>query len=113
MDDIQAPRVYVDDMFADPSWGKWAGGGHLTGDSDEALHAMAAKLGLRRSWFQTKPGRPWLNHYDLTKGKRFQAIRLGAVPINWREAGLQAHAARDRALQEAEIVLPVSAPATS
>jgi len=58
---------------------------HLFADIQEELHEFAAKLGLRRSYFQ--PGRPrsdgspsphW--HFDLTVGKRQQAIRLGASP---------------------------------
>jgi hypothetical protein len=63
---------------------------HLTADTQEELHAFAARLGLRRDWFQ--PGRPrgdgtpspfW--HYDVTAGKRTQAIRMGAVPTAWRD----------------------------
>jgi len=42
--------------------------------------AARRKLGLRRRWFQYRPGSA--PHYDLTKGKRFQAIRLGAVEID-------------------------------
>ena len=58
---------------------------HLFADTQEELHQFAAQLGLRRSYFQ--PGRPrsdgspsphW--HFDLTVGKRQQAIRLGASP---------------------------------
>jgi hypothetical protein len=51
---------------------------------------------LWRAWFQdpTRTGKPratpgsraaenW--HYDLTVGKRAQAVRLGAVPVTWRD----------------------------
>ncbi|MGI8715634.1 MAG: DUF4031 domain-containing protein [Solirubrobacteraceae bacterium] len=78
--------VYVDDGFVDGAWGVWAGGGHLQADTLEELHAMAAQLGLRRTWFQSKPGKPWHDHYDLTQSKREQAIRLGAIAVGWREA---------------------------
>jgi hypothetical protein len=78
--------VYVDDGFVDGDWGFWTGGGHMQADTLEELHAMAAQLGLRRLWFQSKPSRPWHDHYDLTQSKREQAIRLGVVPISWREA---------------------------
>jgi hypothetical protein len=71
--------VYADDAFTHGDWGKWTGGGHLQADTVEELHAFAAKLGLRRAWFQSKTGRPEMDHYDLTKGKRFQALKLGAV----------------------------------
>jgi hypothetical protein len=81
-----AVSVYVDDGFVDGDWGRWSGGGHMQADSLEELHEMADQLGLRRSWFQSKPGKPWHDHYDLTRGKREQAISLGAVPVTWREA---------------------------
>lgn len=77
--------VYVDDAFSG-DWGKWTGGGHMQADSLDELHAFAARLGLKRSWFQTKPGRPDHDHYDLTRGKRARAIALGAVDETWRDA---------------------------
>lgn len=43
------------------------------------LHQMAARLGLRRCWFQNTPGHP---HYDLTPGKRTQALRFGAHAVS-------------------------------
>ncbi len=63
---------------------------HLFADSQDELHAFAARLGLRRSYFQ--PGRPlggkpspfW--HYDVTAGKRMRAIQLGAMPVGRRES---------------------------
>ena len=63
---------------------------HLFADSQEELHAFAEQLGLQRSYFQPgKPlgGRPspfW--HYDVTAGKRAQAIALGAVEVGARDA---------------------------
>lgn len=81
--------VYVDDAFVEGDWGKWSGGGHMQADTPEELHAFADRLGLKRSWFQTKPGRPWHDHYDLTRGKREQAIRLGAVAETWRAAAMR------------------------
>jgi hypothetical protein len=78
--------VYVDDGFVEGDWESWTGGGHMQADTIEELHAMAEQLGLRRSWFQSKPDKPWHDHYDLTRSKRNQAIRLGAVSLTWREA---------------------------
>jgi hypothetical protein len=76
---------------------------HLTADTQEELHEFAARLGLKRSYFQ--PGKPlggkpspfW--HYDLTAGKRAQAVRLGAVEVSAREmpALMRARAARRQA----------------
>ncbi len=47
---------------------------------------MAERLGLKRTWFQSKPGKPWHDHYDLTRARRELAIRLGVTPVTWREA---------------------------
>lgn len=76
----RSTAVYIDDAFVGSDWGKWSGGGHLQADTTEALHTFAAKLGLRREWFQSRPGRPERDHYDLTASKRDEAILLGAIP---------------------------------
>ena len=73
-------RVYVDDAFVGGDWGMFSGGGHLQADTLDDLHAFAARLGLKREWFQSKPGRPDKDHYDLTRKRRDQAILLGAIP---------------------------------
>ena len=82
---VGLPRVYVDDAFVSGDWGIWTGGGHLQADTPEALHAFAARLGLRREWFQSRPGRPDRDHYDLTQTKRVQAIEMGAIPETVRD----------------------------
>ena len=64
--------------------------------SDDELHAFAARLGLRRQWFQTNPKRPgdrYSNHYGLTPRRRERALQLGAKFVPGRE---QARAARAR-----------------
>lgn len=43
------------------------------------LHEFAGRLGLRREWFQSKPGRAENDHYDLTDAGRELAIELGAI----------------------------------
>jgi hypothetical protein len=103
--------VYVDDASIPATAGRnssrWS---HLFADSQEELHTFAAQLGLRREWFQ--PGSPvagqpspfW--HYDVTAGKRAQAIRLGATPVPWRDS---ARIIRDRETRSAEASCP-SAP---
>jgi hypothetical protein len=77
--------VYVDDARIGARVGRlsarWS---HLFADTPDELHAFAARLGLRRAWFQDKPHGRW--HYDVTDSKRTQAIRLGATPVTWREA---------------------------
>lgn len=78
--------VYVDHAFAVGDWGRWSGGGHLQADTLDELHDFAARIGMRREWFQTKPGRPENDHYDLTRTLRERAISLGAMPED-RRAG--------------------------
>jgi hypothetical protein len=85
-DPVYVVSVYVDDGFVEGDWSFWTGGGHMQADTLEELHAMADRLGLKRSWFQSRRGKPWHDHYDLTRAKRDQAIRLGAIPVTWREA---------------------------
>lgn len=46
---------------------------------EDALHALAAKIGMRRAWFQAKPGFP---HYDLVPTKRAAAVALGAKEVS-------------------------------
>lgn len=48
---------------------------HMIADTEDELHAMAARLGLLRDWYQG-------NHYDLTPTKRGLAIQFGAVACN-------------------------------
>lgn len=72
--------VYVDDAFVHGDWGRWTGGGHLQADTLDELRAFAQAIGLKREWFQDRPGRPERAHYDLTAGKRDEAILAGAIP---------------------------------
>jgi hypothetical protein len=71
--------VYIDHAFAYGEWGRWSGGGHLQADTTDELHAFAERLGLRREWFQSRPGRPENDHYDLTQAGRARALELGAI----------------------------------
>jgi hypothetical protein len=83
--------VYVDELFtATPRIAqvryhgmRWC---HLTADTLDELHEFAAKLGLKREWFQGHHRNPAFWHYDLTANKRVQAVRLGAKELTWREA---------------------------
>ena len=91
--------VYVDDARIPARVGRlsstWS---HLFADTQDELHEFASRLGLRRSWFQdpTKTGKPFKAkpgsraaqnwHYDVTEGKRRQAVALGAVEVSSREA---------------------------
>ena len=77
-------------VFVEGDWGRWTGGGHMQADTLEELHAMADRLGLRRAWFQTKPGKPWHDHYDLTRQLREQAIPAGRRPGHLAPGGAAA-----------------------
>ncbi len=80
--------VYIDHAFAGGDWGRWSGGGHLQADALDELHAFAVRLGMRQQWFQSKPGRPENDHYDLTRERRELAIELGAISED-RRAGIK------------------------
>lgn len=87
--------VYVDNVripaTVGPYTARWS---HLTADTRDELHTFAARLGLKRAWFQEpkgingKPPKPgsysaecW--HYDVTDRVRRHAIKLGAIPVHW------------------------------
>lgn len=55
---------------------------HMAADTLDELHAMADRLGLRRQWFQDKPGHP---HYDLSPAMRQRAVALGAIEVTARQ----------------------------
>lgn len=68
--------VYVDEAIWPWRGRRWA---HLMADSLEELHAFAAQLGLKRAWFQAKPG--GAAHYDVTDTVRLKALKLGAMGL--------------------------------
>ena len=80
--------VYLDDWRQPARLGpvddRWS---HLVADTDDELHAFAARLGMRREWFQHKAGRPHQAHYDVPERARREALDLGAVPVTWRQVG--------------------------
>lgn len=57
---------------------------HLIADTEEELHAMAAKVGMKRSWFQ-KGGRAEMPHYDLVASRRKKAVEFGAIEIERKQ----------------------------
>lgn len=75
--------IYVDDM-AIHGWGKNVKSCHLLAipPDDPELHNLAAKIGLRRSWFQGNASWP---HYDLKGGMRQRAISAGVTAIDSKE----------------------------
>lgn len=73
--------VYVDDMKA--KYGRMTMC-HMVADTDEELHAMAARIGVARKWHQ-KPGTPH-SHYDVCVSMRAKAVTFGAIEVD--RAGL-------------------------
>jgi hypothetical protein len=86
--------VYVDHAFAVGDWGRWSGGGHMQADTLDELHAFAQRIGLRQEWFQSKPGRPEKDHYDLTRAGRELALGLGAISEDRRASTRRRQAVR-------------------
>ena len=76
--------VYVDALFRCGPTSRWpyTHACHMLCDGDvKELHQMAARIGLKRSWFQGKHVNPALHHYDVTASKRTIALRYGAKEI--------------------------------
>jgi hypothetical protein len=79
---------YIDDMHRYPI-GQYKVGkytmkmSHMIADTDEELHAMAARIGVARRWHQG-------DHYDVSLGKRALAVKEGAIEITYRQCGLMA-----------------------
>lgn len=75
--------IYVDPLalYGNRQWCHMATDGSL-----DELHQFAASIGLRREWFQNHERVP---HYDLTPGKRHQAVRAGAVQVTGVELFLK------------------------
>lgn len=65
--------IYVDDEQLAWRGRVWC---HMVADTPDELHAFAARLGLKRSWFQSASVYP---HYDVTISVRARALQMGAV----------------------------------
>lgn len=74
--------VYVDDMQAPYGRMKMC---HMLADTDEELHAMAARIGVARKWWQS-PLKTSGSHYDIALSKRALAVEYGAKEITMRQA---------------------------
>lgn len=94
--------VYIDDFFAQYGRMKMC---HMIADSEEELHQFAAKIGLKREWFQDTNN----SHYDVSKSYRSKAILLGAVEITARQAAIMCRIRRETGtlgtVEEAEKLL--------
>lgn len=86
--------VYVDDLFNTKSSRRWpySRACHLFADSQHELMAFALSIGLQRRWLQGGT----LKHFDLTAGKRMQALTRGAIPLSRRSVVERIKDARNR-----------------
>lgn len=80
---------------------------HLVADSLDELHAFAAALGLKRSWFQDRASYP---HYDITMSVRERAIKRGAVSVGKSEMLQAARKLKAELIALRAGVVPVAAP---
>lgn len=53
---------------------------HMIADTEDELHAMAARIGVARRWYQG-------DHYDICLSKRALAVAAGAVEVAQRQLG--------------------------
>jgi len=56
---------------------------HMMADTEEELHGMAGKIGLKHRWAQVS--RSGVLHYDICQQKRAEAVRHGAIEIGRRK----------------------------
>jgi hypothetical protein len=80
VDRFRVPADVTDARSGRTYSSRWS---HLVSDQIDPseLHAFAARVGMRREWFQ--PGHDAVgDHYDLTDPKRRKAVRLGAKEID-------------------------------
>jgi hypothetical protein len=70
--------VYVDPIREHPPFHDgntlWC---HMIADTEEELHAMAERIGMRREWYQG-------DHYDLRPAGRALALQYGAQEMSMR-----------------------------
>lgn len=54
---------------------------HMLADTLDELHSMAARIGMKREWFQPLS----TPHYDVCQMRRKLAIAAGAIEIDRRQ----------------------------
>jgi hypothetical protein len=77
--------VYVDPLvnYGGSKSFRWKESCHMFADTEEELHEMARKIGMKRDWFQQQ--RTEFPHYDLVESRRIRAVKLGAVELTLRQ----------------------------
>jgi hypothetical protein len=54
---------------------------HMIADTEEELHIMAAKIGMKRAWFQANASFP---HYDVCLMRKKKALEYGTIEVDRR-----------------------------
>ncbi len=72
--------VYVDHLRHTARTRAWpfTMSAHMLADTLDELHAFAARLGMKREWFQSGS----TAHYDLTASRHKLALELGAIRLD-------------------------------
>jgi hypothetical protein len=81
VDELRTVRPADNKPQAQRNGNRWC---HMTADTEEELHAMAERIGLKRAWYQIGGRKAWhwyLSHYDLVPSKRALAVRFGAQEV--------------------------------
>ena len=67
-------------VYVDAAIHRWRGRNwcHLFSSDIAELHAFAARIGMRRGWFQEPPAASW-PHYDVPETRRVAALAAGAL----------------------------------
>ena len=90
---------YVDTVRSYPGAGlRFTEFCHLLADDRDELHAIAARLGMPRRFFQDHP---WRWHYDLPAHLRADAVRFGAHEVDLAMVGRLLRARRVAFLKDA------------
>ncbi len=81
--------VYVDPIREHPPVHGQTLWCHMIADTEEELHAMAERIGMRRTWYQG-------DHYDLRPETRALALAEGAIEMSMREMARRVCAERKK-----------------
>lgn len=72
---------------------------HMFADTLAELHDMAARIGMKREWFQPLS----FPHYDVSLSRRAVAVDLGAVQVDRREGSAIRKRIREARWSEADL----------
>lgn len=96
--------IYVDPPQEHPTRLRHKVWSHMVSDEGpEELHAMAKRIGLKRSWSQ-EPPKSSQHHYDVTPSYREKAVAAGAKEVTTRELVARSYDGLQRRRQLAKAI---------